>query len=128
MIHRWIDAKLKLLLIWLDANLVAPAVARIVKCVRAELAAEGAEIRASLQAHAISLAGEITAAKQEMWALHEELVQRPATVEQMAGITARLDRVDERVAHLAARMYGKKIAHLVEQSRGPREFSIEERQ
>lgn len=119
--ERWICR----LLVWLDAKLIAPALVRLVAVIRQEHAHTLREV------HALTRTSEqrvLDYVRIELDALHALVDARAPTAAQTAAFSDRLDHVDDRLAHLAALMFGKSIAARVATSRGPREFTHEERQ
>ena len=116
------------LVLWLRERLVTPAVNDLLAAFTRDLNIAFAETRRDADAHYRLVRREIADARGEIRLLNDELTARPATAEQMAAFAARLDRVDARLAHLAALMYGKSVAETVIASRGPREFTHEDRQ
>ena len=128
MIRARLDRWLKRLLLWLDATLVAPALLKIIAAIKTQEEITRVTLEGAIDARYRTLLASLTDARHEVRLLNDELVSRPATVEQMREFAARLERVDDQLAHLAALMFGKSVAARVAMSRGPREFTLEDRQ
>jgi len=124
MIRRRLDAWLARIRLWLDANLVAPAVDRALRANAAEHIVTRKVLGTALDA----LRADVGSARHEIRFLNDELEARPATAEQMRDFTGRLEHVEDQLQHLAALMFGKDVAKRVVTSRGPRRFTYEERQ
>lgn len=120
---------------WIERTFIAPAVERVISNVGAGVTYENGLLRKCITDQARRMQdslplmnAEILETREAVRRLNLALFARTPDPEQIAELSARVATLDDRIAHLSALMFGKTIAENVTASRGPREFTHEDRQ
>ena len=127
MIARWREHMRTKFVRWVQRWLIQPAVDNVLWGLREDQSLTRARVDAVLNVtsqHTVRILDELSAVRAEL----ERVRGAFANHDQMRDFDARLTSVDERLSHLTAQMFGKTVAEKIQQSRGPREFSYEDRQ